>query len=344
MLPRQVLPRQFYLVTRRCSQRQFLLRPDPSTNNAFVYCLIDAASRCDIDVLLPCAMSNHYHAVIYDRDGRYPEFIEQLHKLLARGQNALRGRWENFWSSEQTCVVKLIDREAVMDKLVYTATNPVLDDLVDRVHHWPGVNGLVTLLAGRPLRATRPRHFFRPKGPMPDALELPLTIPPELGPAAEVLSELRERVRAVEIERTAERLRTGRTVVGRRAVLAQSWRSHPTSREPRRNVRPQGRRARQVGADRGAAAQSRFCCRVRRCPHTLARWCSRGVPAGYLLAPTVCVSVSVRSVTNLSAHSNADQPLFESCGDVISRPLIANVSACSMRCSSCVSRATGSIL
>jgi hypothetical protein len=23
-------------------------------------------------VLLPCAMSNHYHAVIYDRVGRYP--------------------------------------------------------------------------------------------------------------------------------------------------------------------------------------------------------------------------------------------------------------------------------
>jgi REP element-mobilizing transposase RayT len=238
MLPRQVLPCQFYLITRRCSQRQFLLRPDPATNNAFVYCLIDAALRCNIDVMLHCAMSNHYHAVIYDRQGRYPEFIEHLHKMLARSQNALRGRWENFWSSEQTCVVKLVGREAVIDKLVYTATNPVLDHLVDSVHHWPGANGLVALLTGRPLRATRPTHFFRPSGPMPDAVELPLTIPPELGPAAEVLSELRERVRAVEIERAAERLRTGRTVVGRRAVLAQSWRSHPTSREPRRNVRP----------------------------------------------------------------------------------------------------------
>jgi REP element-mobilizing transposase RayT len=106
MLPRQVLPRQFYLITRRCTQRQFLLRPDSATNNAFLYCLIDAASRCDIDVLLPCAMSNHYHVVIYDRAGRYPEFIEHFHKLLARSQNALRGRWENFWSSEQTCVVE----------------------------------------------------------------------------------------------------------------------------------------------------------------------------------------------------------------------------------------------
>jgi hypothetical protein len=75
--------------------RRGLLRPDPATNNAFLYCLIAAALRCEIDVLLPCAMSNHYHAVIYDRAGRYPEFIEHFHKLLARSQNALRGRWEN---------------------------------------------------------------------------------------------------------------------------------------------------------------------------------------------------------------------------------------------------------
>jgi len=99
MLSRQVLPRQFYLITRRCSQRQFLLRPDTATNNAFLYCLIDAALRYEIDVLLPCAMSNHYHAVIYDHAGRYPEFLEHFHKLLARSQNALRGRWENLWSS-----------------------------------------------------------------------------------------------------------------------------------------------------------------------------------------------------------------------------------------------------
>jgi hypothetical protein len=138
MLPRQVLPRQFYLITRRCTQRLFLLRPDPATNNAILYCLIAAALLFEIDVLLPCAMSNHYHAVIYDRAGRYPEFIEHFHKLLARSQNALRGRWENFWSCEQTCVVRLVDREAVMDKLVYTATNPVQDHLVERVHHWPG--------------------------------------------------------------------------------------------------------------------------------------------------------------------------------------------------------------
>jgi hypothetical protein len=214
--------------------------------------------RCEVDVLLPCAMSNHYHAVIYDRAGRYPELIEHFHKLLARSQNALRGRWENLWSAEQTCVVKLVGRDAVIDKLVYTAANPVLDHLVDRVHHWPGVNGLTALLTGRPLRATRPLHFFRPAGSMPDALELPLTLPAELGPDAAVLAELRDRVRAVELTRAAERARTGRRVLGRNAVLAQSWHDSPTTVEPRRNLRPGPRREANGRGSRRCCATARL--------------------------------------------------------------------------------------
>jgi putative transposase len=130
------------------------------------------------------------------------------------------------------------DREAVVDKLTYTAANPVLDHLVERVHHWPGVNGLSALLNGRTIRARRPVHFFRPNGGMPDELEMALTIPSELGHVAEVLSELRDRVQRVELEQVAERQRTGGRVLGRRAVLAQSWRDQPGSREPRRNLRP----------------------------------------------------------------------------------------------------------
>jgi REP element-mobilizing transposase RayT len=227
------------MVTRRCTQRQFLLRPDAATNNAFTYCLIEAAQRTHVEVLLPCAMSNHHHTVIYDRFGRYPDFVEHFHKMFARSQNALRGRWENLWSSEQVCVVQLVGRDDVIDKLVYTAVNPVNDHLVDRVHHWPGVNGLGALLTGRPLRAERPAHFFRREGTMPEAVEMRLMIPPELGPEPDVLDELRRRVAAVEDGLAAERQRTGQRIYGRRAVLQQSWRGQPTSIEPRRNLRPQ---------------------------------------------------------------------------------------------------------
>jgi hypothetical protein len=158
--------------------------------------------------------------------------------MFARSQNALRGRWENFWSSEQVCVVQLVGRDDVMDKLVYTATNPVKDGLVDRVDHWPGVNGLRALLTGRCMRAERPWHFFRRDGAMPEAVELRLTIPPELGPEVEVLEELRQRVASAEVSIAAERQRTGQRVVGRRAVLRQAWWERPTSFEPRRNMRP----------------------------------------------------------------------------------------------------------
>jgi len=98
---------------------------------------------------------------------------------------------------------------------------------------------LTALLHGRRLRATRPSHFFRPDGPMPDELEMTLTLPPELGPAELVRTELRERVARIEADRAEERRRTGDRVLGRRAVLAQSWRDQPGSHEPRRNVRPQ---------------------------------------------------------------------------------------------------------
>jgi REP element-mobilizing transposase RayT len=59
-LPREVIPGRFYMVTRRCTQRQLLLRPDEETNNAFLYCLAEAAQRFGVEILLTCAMSNHY--------------------------------------------------------------------------------------------------------------------------------------------------------------------------------------------------------------------------------------------------------------------------------------------
>jgi hypothetical protein len=74
--PRQVLPGNFYLVTRRCSQRQFLLSPDDEINNAIAYCLADSAKRFKIDVLLTTVESNHHHTAIYDRYGRFPRFID----------------------------------------------------------------------------------------------------------------------------------------------------------------------------------------------------------------------------------------------------------------------------
>jgi len=218
--------------------RLFLLRPDDETNNAFVYCLADAALYFGIDILNACAMSNHYHAVIYDRDGRLPEFMHRFHTMLARSQNALRGRWENLWSTEEPCVVELVNREDVVRAIVYVATNPVNDHLVEKVHHWPGVNGYSALVNGKHFTATRPHHFFRPNGPMPDEVTMDLVIPPELGPGDAIVREVREGVAAVEARQAEERRVSGQRVLGRRRILDQSWCASPTTFDPRRTLRP----------------------------------------------------------------------------------------------------------
>jgi REP element-mobilizing transposase RayT len=57
--PRQVLPGTAYLVTRRCAQREFLLRPSPATNAVFLYVLAVAACRFGIRVHAFCVLSNH---------------------------------------------------------------------------------------------------------------------------------------------------------------------------------------------------------------------------------------------------------------------------------------------
>jgi putative transposase len=239
-IPREVLPGQTYMITRRCTQRQFLMRPDKETNNAFIYCLAEAAERHGIQVLFTVAMSNHHHTGIHDPTGNYPAFLEHFHKLFAKCQNALRGRWENFWSSEQTSVVRLIDPIDAIEKMIYALTNPVKDGLVDMAHHWPGVSSLAWVTLGRSLVASRPKHFFRDEGVMPDKVALSFVRPHgyEHMPSADFAALVTDRIRQVEESVAAERQRVGGSVVGRRSILNQSWRDRPDSREPRRALNP----------------------------------------------------------------------------------------------------------
>jgi REP element-mobilizing transposase RayT len=233
------MPNQVWMVTRRCTQRQFLLRPDAETRNAFLYCLIEAAQKTSVDVVMAQMMSNHTHESPLPRDGNIVDFYQRFHTHLARCVNAIRGRWENMWSSEPTCLVETVgnDREKWIDQLVYIATNPVKAHLVDTVAHWPGSDFVMALLNKRSIRATRPA-LFREDGVMPEFVEMTPTIPPELGAPDEVIAELKRRIRLAEEECALERARLGRRVVGRATILRQSWRDNPTSFEARRNMRP----------------------------------------------------------------------------------------------------------
>jgi len=228
------------MITRRCSERRFFLRPDPETNNAFIYCLGLAAEKYGIRVIFTMTMSNHHHTGVVDVDGKLPDFLAHFHKLLAKHQNALRGRWESMWAPEQTSAVELVQPEDVFEKMVYAFSNPVADHLVEKVHHWPGVSSLSATVADQPLTANRPKTFFRPDGDTPLAVSVPLFVPPELVAEgrAGFIKRLEERIGAAEKSAAAQRRESGRHLVGRATVRAQHWNDSPGSRELRRGLDP----------------------------------------------------------------------------------------------------------
>jgi putative transposase len=237
-LPRDVIPGRIYMFTRRCTQRQFLMRPDPETNNAYIYCLAVAANRFGIQVFCTMPESNHHHTNARDVEGKYPEFLELFHKLFAKCQNSLHGRWENFWASEQPSVVRLESPEDVMDKMVYALSNPAKDHLVEKASDWPGASSLQANLSGMELTAYRPKHFFREDGAMPEKVTLKLYRPPgfEHLTQEQFAALLMERI--AKVERKAREERRGGRVLGVKAILRQRPTDRPETQEPRRALNP----------------------------------------------------------------------------------------------------------
>ena len=239
-LPRQVLPGCDYMLTRRCSERRFFLRPDPEANNAFLYCLGLAVQASGVEILFVTAMSNHYHVGLHDPHGRHPEFSERFHGLLARCLNAHRGRFENFWSSEPTSVVRLVEPNDVLEKTVYAYTNPVAADLVDTVDDWPGICSMRAAFTTGVLTARRPRFFFR------EASDLPLTVSIPVGrpqgfrdlSANQWETLVTERVRRTEAEYRERRRQKRKSILGRQGVLGQKPSSCPNTRAQRFDMNP----------------------------------------------------------------------------------------------------------
>ncbi len=231
-LPRQVVPDSDYMITRRCSERRFFLRPDDETNNAFLYCLGLAARRANVEVTFSEAMSNHHHTGIHDPEGNYPVFTEHFHGLLARCQNARLGHFENFWSSEPTSVVRLVEPNDVLDKMVYAITNPCAADLVDRAEDWPGVSTYLASLTTGWLVAARPKHFFREKGAMPEVISIRIRRPSGFDhlTQAQWAELLTERVLEKEAEYRRRRAQLGISVLGRAGILAQDPFAAPKSK------------------------------------------------------------------------------------------------------------------
>ncbi|MEI8255456.1 MAG: hypothetical protein WCJ30_07245 [Deltaproteobacteria bacterium] len=236
--PRPIHPDTRYLLTRRTTGRQFLLRPGDETNQIVLYALAYAALVTGVPVHAFVAMSNHIHVVVTDRLGNLPQFLHLLNRHIACCMNASLGRTENFWSSNPPSVVALETDDDVLDRIAYVIANPTAAGLVTAPAQWPGA---ITPVSGMRMTVPRPAVFFRPNGKMPASIDLEVTVP-ELASCDGVVDVVARLQVLVDEKLLAARLAMaddGRTFLGRDRVLATDRSSSASTPEPRRVRRPQ---------------------------------------------------------------------------------------------------------
>jgi len=228
-----------YKVTRRTTQRLYLLLPTKMTHEVFGYCLGVALERFGIRMHAVTVLSNHYHIDVTDPYGLLPEFKHLLNLLVARALNAHWGRFENFFASDGPSDVELATPEEVLDRMVYTLTNPVKDGLVRSGGEWGGLTSY-GMRFGTKMEFRRPEEFFDKNGALPEKVVVEVSRPdilPELSDE-ELFVLLMRKVKERERELLAAAKEEGRRFLGMRRVLRCKHTDSPASREPRFNLNP----------------------------------------------------------------------------------------------------------
>ena len=244
-------PGQLYLVTTRCHQARFFLRPDRELNEAVLEWLARAQLRFPrLRILAICVMSNHLHLVVRDEEAELAAWAGYFLCNLACAVNRIRGRsgtcFERRYSAEP-----ILDDEALIDRLAYVVANPVKAGLCKRARDWPGV--VLYAAQAKPLvipvswldrdrvRFARVRARLRSQwAPKHDAFRVqgsliitPFTPTHSSRRAGEAVTDA---IEARERELAQERRRSGRKTLTRKQVLAQRWQAAPP--RPQRSPRP----------------------------------------------------------------------------------------------------------
>lgn len=206
-------------------------------NQTFLYLLALASARYDIRVHAFCVLSNHVHLILSDPNALLPAFHQFLDALVARALNASLGRWEAFWAPDSYSAVRLVSPRDVVDKTSYVLANPVAAGLVASGSAWPGLWSAPERIGGDAYVVKRPKHFFDPKGGLPEEVTLRLTVPPGFDSAEKFREEL-ERALAIREDEERSRHHARGGFLGVRRVLAQKPTARPAPGEPRRGLKP----------------------------------------------------------------------------------------------------------
>jgi len=139
------------------------------------------AKEMGIIIHATCVTSTHHHMVISDPNRELPNFLREMHRLIALSVKIYR-KWEGpLWDNENPSVVELRTPQAVAEKIAYVLSNPVDIGAVYDAKHWPGVVTKLSELGTGVLKAKRPDVYFDENNEQwPQEVSLKLEMPPVL--------------------------------------------------------------------------------------------------------------------------------------------------------------------
>ena len=232
-------PGAYYTIERCVLHRQFRLLPEAALNDAFAMAMVEACRRTGVELIVWAVMSNHFHALVRDPEGRLPEWTRDVHAVVARFLNARHATEPGvpLWDRREHNHTRIQGLARIVERATYILANPVAAELVASPWEWPG---LLTPRAhlGRGTGETheRPEFFFRADGPVPGSGVLvshsPAGVDPEVF-RAQVFAGVAERV--AEVQRRMQL--AGRSFLGIWGVR----RLHRSSRPRKRRDRNAGR-------------------------------------------------------------------------------------------------------
>lgn len=239
--PCQYLPGSTYSIARRCSERRRFLRPDGFIAQVFLYLVAWAAKRFNIGIVAVVVMSNHWHAIVVDWDGKLPRFLRMVHLLSSKCVNTRRGRTEAMWGSAPPSRVRMETPNDTLEQIIYVLANPAKAGAEETAVDWPGLLVGPGIQNVESLTAERPSWFFKEKGRTPTSATLTLL---DVPPGFEHLSKeefaelVAEKLAEREAKHATEREERGIGVLGAEGVLAQDWRTAPETPEKPSDFHP----------------------------------------------------------------------------------------------------------
>jgi REP element-mobilizing transposase RayT len=236
-------------VTVRTIQARFLLRPSVALNEAILGVLGRAQRLHAVEICSFAFASGHFHLLVRVNDARQlASFMCYLNSNLAREVCRLADWGDKVWARRYRAIEVSDEPEAQRERMKYILAHGVKEFLVEKVRDWPGVHAGRALLDDEPLEGLwfdrtqeygarrRGEEHERNRFATPETVILsPLPCWEHLSPEGQK-EKIADLVREIEEEAAAQRAATGKTVLGRVAVLKQ----HPHQRpnRPKKSYAP----------------------------------------------------------------------------------------------------------